>query len=452
MDTQIDEATSPRGALRALAITVSLLAAASSSCRGDLAGDPDARPIDAGGPDTGPAPGTAEDRALRLVEEGRQIFRFDTFGSEQFWGGRLRLHESVAALSPAEVLGLGLKVDVEALPAELIADLEAGTVDLGDPAITVALLQLDAVVGVSGFFEGDELVSLGIQCTLCHATVDDSFAPGIGRRRDGWPARDLDVGAIIASAPDLTAFTEILGVDEETVREVLLAWGPGRFDPVLLLDGRGFAPDGSTAAVLLPPAFGMTGVSLHTYTGWGSVPYWNAFVAVLQMQGQGTFYDPRLDDAERFPVAAAAGFSDVRAAEDRVSPKLPALHVYQLSLPIPDPPAGSFDPEAAARGQILFAGQADCARCHVPPLFTEPGQNLHSPEEIGIDDFQASRSPTGMYRTTPLRGLFTREQGGFYHDGRFADLFAVVDHYDATLGLGLSEAQRSDLVQYLRSL
>lgn len=399
---------------------------------------------------------------LQLTEEGREIFRFDTFGDEAFWGGQLRLHEAIAGeanggvgggLTPNGALGLGLKVDVTALPESLRAQLMAGTVDLDDPATTLALLQLDAVVGVKGFFDdAGRITSVGIQCALCHSDVDDSFAPGIGRRLDGWPSRDLDIGAIVALAPTVQPFAEILGVDEATVRTVLLSWGPGRYDAQLNLDGRAFRPDGATGAVLLPAAFGLGGVNLHTYTGFGGVPYWNAYVGVLQMHGQGRFYDPRLNDPEQFPVAAANGFYDVRPEVDLLTPKLRALHFYQLALPIPTPPASRFDAAAAERGRAIFEGRARCASCHVPPLYTEPGYAIHTPEEIGIDSFQADRSPTRGYRTTPLGGLFTREQGGFYHDGRFATLGDVVDHYDAHLELGLGGQERADLIEFLRSL
>jgi mono/diheme cytochrome c family protein len=294
--------------------------------------------------------------------------------------------------------------------------------------------------------------SVGITCALCHSTVDDSFAKGIGRPLDGWPNRDLDVGAIVAAAPTLEPFAKLLGVDDATVRKVLKSWGPGKYDAELDQDGKAFRPDGKPAATLLPAAFGLAGVNLHTYTGWGSVTYWNAYVANTQMHGRGTFFDPRLKNRERFPVTQRSGFDDVRAKEDLVTPKLAALHFYQLALPAPHPPEGSFDREAAQRGAAVFQGKARCATCHVPPLFTEPGWSMHRPEEIGIDDFQASRSPDRMYRTTPLRGLFTRAKGGFYHDGRFADLDAVVDHYVKVLKLDLTAAERADLVQYLKSL
>lgn len=397
-----------------------------------------------------------------LISEGRQTFRFDTFGDEAFWGAALKLHQAIAGaanggvgpgVSPQTALTVGLKVDSEALPAPLVARLRQGRVDLTDPATTVALLELNAVVGVKGFFdENRKLTSVGINCALCHSTVDDSFAPGIGRRLDGWPNRDLNVGAIIALAPDLSPFTNILGVDAATVRTVLHSWGPGKFDAELLLDGKAFRPDGGSAATLLPAAFGLAGVNLHTYTGWGSVTHWNALVANLEMGGRGTFFDPRLADAQKFPLAAARGAYNVRNTPDLITSKLPALHAYQLSLPAPKPPRDSYNANSAERGRAVFNGKAQCATCHVPPLFSEPGWNMHLPTEIGIDDFQAKRSPDEHYRTTPLAGLFTREKGGFYHDGRFANYRAVVDHYNNHLQTGLSETEKTDLVEYLKSL
>ncbi|HEX6270453.1 MAG TPA: hypothetical protein VFZ43_09475 [Anaerolineales bacterium] len=407
-----------------------------------------------------------------LIAEGRHIFRFDTFGDEDFWGGQLRLHEAIEGeqfggvgpgVSPATALLVGLKVDVEALPKSLQNQLKRGNVDLNDPAVTLALLKLNAVVGVTGFFNSDgSLSSIGITCALCHSTVDDSFAPGIGNRLDGWANRDLNVGAIIALSPDLSPFETLLGADRDMVVTVLNSWGPGKFDAELVLDGKAFNPDQVTngvvtgtnvpGATLLPPAFGLAGVNLHTYTGWGSVPYWNAYVANVLMRGKGTFYDPRLDNADQFPLAAANGFGHLQNPIDLITPKLPALHAYQLSLLAPLPPAGSFKPRAAARGQELFEGKANCASCHVPPLFTEPGWNLHTPEEMGIDSFQADRSPDRRYRTTPLKGLWTHTKGGFYHDGRFATLLDVVNHYDTLFSLGLTRREKSDLVEYLKSL
>lgn len=407
-----------------------------------------------------------------LLADGKQTFRYDTFGDEAFWGGELRLHEAIEGqalggvgpgVNPETALAVGLKVDVDALPPSVLKAIKQGNVDLNTPATTLALLKLNAVVGVTGFFNPDgSLQSMGIQCALCHSTVDNSFAPGIGHRLDGWANRDLNVGAIIALSPDLSPFTEALGVDDATVRTVLNSWGPGKFDAELILDGKAFNPQQVTngvvtgtnvsGATLLPPAFGLAGVNLHTWTGWGSVPYWNAFVANIEMHGQGNFYDPRLDNAAQFPVAAANGFGHITSENDRITPKLPALHAYQLSLQAPAPPSSLFDRQAAARGQVLFDGKARCAECHVPPLYTEPGWNLHTPAEMGIDSFQADRAPDHAYRTSPLKGLWTHTKGGFYHDGRFATLLDVVNHYDSLQNLGLTASEKADLVEFLKSL
>src|SRR5690606_23062944 len=308
--------------------------------------------------------------AWSALEEGRRTFRYDNFGNQVFWGDQLRLHEAIAGeanggvgpgVSPAAALELGLKVDVEALPDRLVRDLRRGNVDLDDPAVTVALLSLDAVVGVRGFVENGRLTSVGITCALCHSTVDDSLAPGIGHRQDGWANRDLNVGAIIASSPSLEPFVQLLGRDADSIRADLESWGPGKFDAHFILDGK-------SAPVLIPPAFGLAGVNLHTSLGWGSVTHWNAFVAVLEMQGQGTFDAPRLEDPQKFPVASRNGLFDVRPEEDLVTPKLGPLHLYQLALPAPEPPRRSFDRAAAERGEALFEGKAGCAECHVPPL------------------------------------------------------------------------------------
>jgi len=405
---------------------------------------------------------SAEAHAVREVREGRETFRYATFGDEAFWGDALDLHLAIAGaanggvgpgVSPATALAVGLKVDVEALPRSLQRAIARGKVNLDDPAVTLELLKLDAVVGVTGFFDNrGRITSMGIQCAFCHSTVDNSFAPGIGHRRDGWANRDLNVGAIVALAPRLEPVASLLGVDVATVRAVLNSWGPGKFDATLLLDGKAFRPDGKPAAVLIPPAFGLAGVNLHTWTGWGGISHWNALVANLEMHGQGTFYDPRLDDAAQFPVAARAGFGNVRAEEDHVTPLLPALAMYQLALDAPRAPRGSYDRAAARRGEDLFAGKADCARCHVPPLYTEPGWNMHTPGEIGIDDFQANRSPDHRYRTAPLRGLWSHAKGGFYHDGRFPTLAAVINHYDSHFSLGLSAGEKRDLGEFLKSL
>ena len=402
-----------------------------------------------------------EQHARNLLESGRQIFRFDTFGSEAFWGNQLQLHEAIKGaalggigpgLSPKAALSLGLKVDVSALPGAILGQLQAGRLNLDDPANTVALLRANAVIGVTGFFSGGTLEAVGIQCALCHSTVDNAITAGVGRRLDGWANRDLNIGAIVALAPNLQPFAELLGVDVGTVQKVLQSWGPGKFDAELILDGKAFRPDGKSAATLIPPAFGLAGVNLHTWTGWGSVTHWNAFVANLEMHGSGTFFDPRLNNPDQFPIAARAGLWNVRNTPDLITSKLGPLHVYQLDIPAPTPPPGSFDPAAAERGRAVFTSAARCATCHVPPLFTEPGWNMHTPDEIGIDSFQADRSPDRRYRTSPLKGLFTHQKGGFYHDGRFPTLLDVVNHYDAVFNLGLATQQKNDLVEYLKSL
>jgi hypothetical protein len=403
-----------------------------------------------------------ERNAERLWEQGRRIFRYDTFGDQAFWGDALKLHQAIAGerlggvgpgLSPRAALAVGLKVDVEALPSHVFQALRKGRVDLDDPAVTLALLDAKAVVGLTGFRGPDgRLASVGIQCSLCHSTVDNSLTTGVGRRLDGWPNRDLNVGAIIALAPDLSVVADLLQTDQATVRTVVNSWGPGKFDAQLFLDGKAFRPYGRSAATLIPAAFGLAGVNLTTYTGWGGISHWNAFVANLEMHGQGTFVDARLNDPLQFPVAARAGFANVRNDPDLITSKLPALQFYQLSIPAPSPSHGSFNPVLAAQGKTVFNGAAGCASCHVPPIFTEPGWNMHTAEEIGIDDFQSSRSPDRRYRTTPLAGLSARQKGGFYHDGRFADLGAVVEHYNQAFSLNLTAGQKSALVEYLKSL
>ena len=407
-------------------------------------------------------PDTTDANSARMLDEGKQTFRFDTFGDEAFWSDALQLHRAIEGanfggvgpgVSPKTALAVGLKVDSDALPGSLVSQLKHGRVNLDDPATTLALLKLNAVVGVKGTFNGDgSLKSVGITCAFCHSTVDDSFAPGIGQRLDGWANRDLNVGVIASLSPNLQPVAQLLGVDEATVRTVLQSWGPGRFDAELFLDGKAFRPDGKSASTLIPPAFGLAGVNLHTWTGWGSVTHWNAFVANLEMHGQGTFYDPRLNDPVKFPIAAREGFGNVRSNPDLITAKLPALQFYQLAIPAPAAPAGSFDATAAARGAVVFKDQAKCAICHVPPIYTEPGWNMHTPEEIGIDDFQAKRSPDERYRTAPLKGLWTHQKGGFYHDGRFSTLREVVEHYNSFLGTNLTEQQKLDLVDYLKSL
>lgn len=403
-----------------------------------------------------------KDNALQLIDQGKQTFRFDTFGDEAFWGDTLKLHQAIAGsklggvgdgVSPKTALAVGLKVDMDALPKELVTGLKAGKVNLDDPATTLALLKLNSVVGVKGIFDTKGgLVSMGITCAFCHSTVDDAFIPGIGHRLDGWANRDLNVGVIASLVPNLDPVAKRLHTDVETVKKVFASWGPGRYDAEILEDGKAFRPDGKSAATLLPAAFGLAGVNLHTYGGWGSVTHWNAYVANTQMHGKGTFYDPRMNDPAKYPISVENKDWNMRSTPDMVTAKLAALHFYQLAIPAPMAPQGSFDKNSAARGEAIFKGKADCARCHVPPLFTEPGWNMHKPAEIGIDDFQALRSPDGMYRTTPLKGLWTHQKGGFFHDGRFATLLDVVNHYNSFFVLGLSDQEKGDLVEYLKSI
>jgi hypothetical protein len=395
-----------------------------------------------------------------LISEGKDIFRYDSFGDEDFWSGLLHLDKAIAGkdlggfgegVSPKTALAVGLKVDAEALPADVVAGIKSGAVDLDDPATTVALLKLNAVVGVKGNFDASGgLRSIGITCASCHSTVDNSFAPGIGKRLDGWPNRDLNVGAIVSLTDNAQPIANMLHVDETTLRTVLGAWGPGKFAAVLFMDGKALRPDGKVAANLIPAAFGLKGIDLTTYTGWGDISYWNAFVGNLEMHGKGTFIDPRLNDPVKYPIAVENQFFNVTHSPDLITSKLPALKAYQHSIEAPKPPAGSFNAVAAGRGKSIFLTKAKCATCHALPLLAD--NILHTAAEIGIDDFEAMRSPTGKYRTMPLGGLFAKTKGGFYHDGRFATLADVVNHYNSHFNLSLSSTEQQDLVEYLRSL
>jgi mono/diheme cytochrome c family protein len=369
--------------------------------------------------------------------DGRTIFRYDTFGDEQLWTDVLRMHEVIPTVDPATALAVGLKVDADALPPEVIAALRAGDVDLTDPAVTVELLRLNAVVGVRGTVnEAGQLTSVGVTCALCHSSVDDSFAPGIGRRLDGWANTDLDVGAIVSLSPAL---------DEATKAE-FSAWGPGKYDPRHhAFDGINLIPLNSPSLpIVIPPIYGLRGVGFETFTGDGPISYWNSYVGVGQMGGQGTFADPRI-----------GLFID--QSPDLVTPKLAALLDYQLSLKPPKAPRGSVDRRAAQRGKRLFRGEARCSTCHTGPTFTDvlsgPDRSvpfLHDPADVGMDPAYAARSATGRYRTTPLRGL--QQHPPYFHDGSAPDLMAVVEHYDELFGLNLTPAQKADLVEYLKSL
>jgi hypothetical protein len=364
------------------------------------------------------------DKSPCATTDGQCIFRHDTFGDEQLWTDVLRLQDVVNTLPPKTALAVGLKVDAEAVPAEVLA-----SADLDDPATTVALIGLDAVVGVRGTVENGHVTRIGITCALCHSTVDDSVTAGIGKRLDGWPNRTLNPGAIIALTPGLPTFTAKLDVPNDAAVAALNSWGAGRYDAR-------FNQDTESHPVMIPPAFGLRDVALETFTGDGPVSYWNAYVAVTQMGAHGNFKDDRIG-------------LDIQQSPDRVTPMLPALRDYQFSIAAPTPPAGSFDADAAARGKTLFEGQAGCASCHSGASFTD-APKLHAPSETGMATDEARRSATGMYRTTPLRGAW--QHAPYFHDGSAATLLDVVNHYDQVLNLGLSEMQRSDLEQYLRSL
>jgi hypothetical protein len=427
--------------------------------------------------------GSAEANSQELVSEGRNTFRFDTFGDEAFWGGQLQLHQAINTLTPRNALGLGLKVDSEALPPSVLQALEHGKVNLDDPAVTRLLIQQNAVLGVVGFFNNNgTLKSVGLTCAICHSTVDNSVAPGVGKRIDGVANRDLNVGAITAAAPNLQPVVDLLrlapadaGITATDVRSVLNSWGPGKFDAELFLDGKAFNPQQTTngvvtgtnvsGATLLPNARGLAGHNLHTWTGgWGTVTYWNAFVAVNEMHGVGTFFDERFDNATQFPIAAAAHLGHVSTDpdSDRVTGKLAALQFYQLSLPAVQPRPGiDFNVAAAKRGDELFSGKANCNSCHREPLWSDPGWNQHSADEMKIDSFEADRAPGLAYQTMNLAGIFVRERGlfmfpqnkgRFYHDGRFQTLLDTVNSYNDRFSLGLSEQEKHDLVEYLKSL
>ncbi|HET7617825.1 MAG TPA: c-type cytochrome [Gemmatimonadaceae bacterium] len=368
--------------------------------------------------------------------DGQTVFRYDTFGDEQLWTDVLRMHEVLPGVSPETALAVGLKVDSEALPAAVLDALRAGQIDLKDPAVTVTLLKLNAVVGVRGQVnEAGVLTRVGVTCALCHSTVDNSVAPGVGKRLDGWPNRTLNVGAIVSLSPVL---------DDATKTE-FRTWGPGRYDPRHhIFDGTNIVPLNSPSLpVLIPPAYGLKHVGFETYTGDGPISYWNSYVGVTQMGGHGTFIDPRL------------GIT-VQQTPDRVTPKLPALLDYQLSLEAPAPPPGSFDRVAARRGQHVFR-DAGCATCHRGPAFTDVLSGpkdlrplLHSPRSVGQDPRYAQRTATGKYRTSPLRGVW--QHPPYFHDGSAPDLLAVVNHYDRLFRLHLTPQQKADLVEYLKSL
>ncbi|HET8744911.1 MAG TPA: hypothetical protein VFM98_04870 [Ramlibacter sp.] len=370
-----------------------------------------------------------------LVSQGQQIFRSETFGDETFFTDVLRLHEPVATVDPTTALAVGLKVDSEALPPEVVAGIQDGSISLTDPATTIALLKLNAVVGLKGQVDANNnLVRLGVTCAICHSTVDDSFAKGVGKRLDGWPNRDLNVGAIIALSPALPA----------DVKAVYNSWGPGMYDARFnIVDGgTPFHGDGINKPSVIPPAYGLRGIDKTTFTGDGdNIAYWNRYVAVTQFGGHGTFTEPRLN------------LNIKNGTDDLVSDKLPALQEYQLSLNAPRPPSGSFDVAAAIRGQQLFNGKAQCVTCHSGEHFTDANDRLHPQSDsmaLETAPTHADRSATKQYRTSPLRGIW--QHPPYFHDGSAATLEVVVDRYNTRRSLGLSATEKADLVQYLKSL
>ena len=375
-------------------------------------------------PNRGPVRPTQLDRAL--VAQGKLVFRYDTYGDETFWTDTLRMHEVIASgVSPHTALSVGLKVDMDTLPAAVATAIAAGQVDLNDPATTVTLLKLGAVVGLVGQVDAsNHLTRVGVTCALCHSTVDNAFAPGIGHRLDGWPNRDLNVGAIIALSPVLPPAT----------KAVYSGWGPGKYDAR-------FNQDGKNMPVVIPAAFGLRNVRREVYTGDDTVSYWNNYVGVTQMHGHGSFVDGRINVNIQNPPA------------NLTSAKLAALRAYQFSLETPV--ASGFDVAAAARGRDVFKGAGQCASCHVGAELTDVNNGiLHSAAEVGQDPAYAARSATGKYRTTPLRGLYHPPQlaGPYFHDGRAATLSDAVDHYIATRRLTLTQREKADLVEYLKSL
>jgi len=369
--------------------------------------------------------------------EGQTIFRYDTFGDEQLWTNVLRMHEVIQHVDPATALSVGLKVDADALPAAVLSAVRAGKVDLTDPAVTIELLRLNAVVGVKATVnESGQLSTVGVTCALCHSSVDDAVAPGIGKRLDGWANRDLNVGAIVALSPVLDAAS----------KAEFRSWGPGKYDPRHhAFDGINLIPLNSPSLpVLIPPIYGLKGVGFETYTADGPVSYWNSYVGVSQMGGHGNFSDPRIGVL-------------IQQTPDLVTPKLAALLDYQLSLRAPKPAPGSINEAAAARGKKIFRNEGRCSTCHQGSTFTDvlsgPVREvpvLHDAAEVGVEPIYAARSATGAYRTTPLRALPVHAP--YFHDGSAADLPAVVDHYDRLSGLNLTPAQKADLVEYLKSL
>lgn len=451
----------------------------------------------------------------QVVAAGEQTFRHDTFGDETFWTDVLRMNEVIeAAVDPLTAASVGLKIDADALPPSVVQGIQDGSIPLDDPQTTLALLSLDAVVGAKGeVSEGPDgklvLNRFGVTCALCHSTVSKDvhvlaggktdLAGIVGHRLDGWTNRDLRPGTIISLSPALT------GAQAAEYASWAKLFGPGFYDPRINVNtDPGSNPavdpdiDANVAAykaaggipVVIPPAYGLLGVSKSTFTGDGDVAhepvgpvaYWNRYVGVTQMHGHGAFFDRRLI------INGKPLHVDHREGDDRITPVLPQLEAYQWSIPAPSLAqdgaswgvASDLNADAVTRGRAVFKGQARCATCHSGPLFTDVNTfGLHpANDSVALDKNYPRFSATKRWRVTPLRGLW--QHPPYFHDGsgRFdskmgtcvdgsdigtlaaasdrvrQDLACVVNRYNdrKERNLGLDDAQRADLVEYLKSL
>ena len=454
----------------------------------------------------------------QVVAAGQQTFRYDTFGDETFWTDVLKMNQVIeSAVDPLTAASVGLKIDAAALPAEVVAGVAGGTIPLDDPQTTLALLSLNAVVGVKGqVSKGPDgrlrLDRVGITCALCHSTVSRDLqvtAPGqagarinlagiVGNRLDGWPNRDLQPGTIISLSPALTPG------QKAAYASWAKSYGPGFYDPRFNANtdpgtNPALNPDidanikaylaAGGRPVVIPPAFGLVGLTKSIFTGdgdtahepAGAVSYWNRYVGVVQMHGHGRFFDERLlINGKPLTVDHRVG------GDDLITAVLPQLEAYQWSIAAPTlgldgtkwGVTPDLSPQAVARGKALFEGQARCASCHTGPSFTDVNTyGLHPASDgVALDTNYIRFSATRQWRTTPLKGIWMHPP--YLHDGSGAlnrttgkcmdgsdigtlasatdrvrqDLACVVNRYSTRLNLGLTDAQRVDLVEYLKSL
>ncbi|MEO8859270.1 MAG: hypothetical protein ABI343_19975 [Burkholderiaceae bacterium] len=458
----------------------------------------------------------------QVVTAGQQTFRYDTFGDETFWTDTLKMNKVIeTAVDPLTAASVGLKIDVSALPADVVKGVVDGTIPLNDPQTTLALLSLNAVVGVKGQVSKGvdgklHLDRVGITCALCHSTVSKdlqvtapdpanpagpriSLAGIVGERLDGWPNRALQPGTIISLSPALTA------VQKAEYASWATKFGPGFYDPRINVNtDPGSNPavgpniDANVAAykaaggipVVIPPAFGLVGLSKSIFTGDGDTAhepagptaYWNRYVGVAQMHGHGTFFD------ERIIINGKPLNVDHRVGDDLITAILPQLEAYQWSIAAPAigthgtkwAVASDLDTQAVTRGKAVFEGPAKCSSCHSGSSFTDVNTfGLHpASASVALDKNYIKFSATKQWRTTPLKGIWTHPP--YFHDGSGAlntttakcmdgsdigslagaadrvrqDLACVVNRYNdpKQLNLGLTDAQRVDLVEYLKSL